>query len=221
LFIFIIAYFIETCCSPTRQYLSDVTDPNGVQGHIHFVRCNPPHISFHVECYHYETVTETTMDSDGKKTTKTREEKRVTHRESQPFVYDCWDDISGELIGVGHLYRLTRVRFNKSFVFADDLTCRAWEEEARMIQDRNRHRDVHMDFWHTLEIPSFTPRMLAINGPQEDVPKCLGLGYYFVLSLFFCGYCYRSWFHSISTKQSYQFVKRIKRNHHHHHHTHF
>jgi len=213
--IFLIAYMIESFCSGTRQYLSDITDPVGIQNHIHRVRSNSPHLRFHVECYHYETITTTSRDSNGNTTTSTRQEKRVTHRESQPFLYDCWDDISGELIGVGAIYRLTRVRFHKKFVFADAQTCQSWENEARAFQDRNRYRDVHMNFWHTLDIPDYIPRMLAIMGAKEDVPKCLGLSYFILWTIILCGYCYRSWFHSISTKQSYEYVKRIQRLHRH------
>jgi len=210
----VVAYFIESGVSPTRQYIWDITNPLGVQHHIHHVRSNSPRLCFHVECYHYHTVTRTVTDSNGKTTSSTHQEKRVTHTESQPFGYDCWDDISGDLIGVGAMYRLTRIRFHKTYVFADEYTRYTWEAEARSIQDRNRFRDTHMDFWHCMDISGHTPRMLAINGNPEDVPKCLGKGFYVLWSFLLCGYCYRSWFHSISTRQTYEFVKRIKRHQH-------
>jgi len=210
--IFWIAYLIETCCSGTRQYLSEISTPTGVHNHIQRVRSNYPILSFHVECYHYETITTSSTDSNGQTTTSSRTEKRVTYRETQHFAYDCWDDISGELLGVGAIYRLTRIRYHKTHVFADENTCRAWEAEAQAIQNRNRHRDTHMSFWHSMEIQDYTPRMLAITGAMEDAPMCLGLGWYVVWSLVMFGYCYRSWFHCISTKQNYEYVKRIKRN---------
>jgi len=212
----ILLYMIESCCSSTRQYLWSVTDPEGIQYHIHRVRSSAPRLCFHVECYHYETYTTTTTDSQGKQTTSTRTEKHVTYRESQPFHYDCWDDISGDLIGVGELYRLTRVRFHKTYVFADEHTREAWEAEARNIQDRNRCRDTHMDFWHCLDIPSYVPRMLAVPGNEPELPRGVGKNWYILSSLLLCGYCYRSWFHSISTRQSYDYVKRIQRHCHHH-----
>jgi len=210
----VVAYYIESACSSTRQYLSGMTNPQGIHGHIHSVRSSPPILCFHVVCYHYETITTVSRDSNGRENVSTRTEKRVTHRESEHFIYDCWDDVSGILIGVGDLYRLTRIRFHKTYVFADEHTQYAWEGQARAIQDRNRCRDTHMDFWHCLDIPGYEHRMLAVNGEKNDLPACLGIGWYSLCSLVFCGYIYRSWFNNISTRQSYEFVKRVKRHHH-------
>eukprot|EP01124_Arcella_intermedia_P024716 TRINITY_DN4239_c0_g1_i3.p2 TRINITY_DN4239_c0_g1~~TRINITY_DN4239_c0_g1_i3.p2 ORF type:complete len:391 (+),score=20.68 TRINITY_DN4239_c0_g1_i3:40-1212(+) len=204
-------YYIEASCSGTRKYLSSMTTPEGIHHYIHRIRSTYPRIRFHVECYHHETRHRTRTDADGKTHHETYTEKVVTHRESEEFFYDIWDDVSGQLVGVGDMYRFTRVRFHKLYVFADEYTRGCWENHVQSIQHRNRHRDSHMDFWSTFDIPDYQDRLLAINGDNTDIPTCLGLGWYALCSIFFVGYIYRSWFHNLSTKQSYDFVKRIRK----------
>jgi hypothetical protein len=210
-------YYIESIVSSTRKYLWTVTNPRGVHEYIRTIKDTPIRIVLHVECYHYETRYHTSTDSEGKTTTTTTTEKVVTYYGTEEFCYDYWDDISGQLLGVGELYRLTRVRFHRRFVFADQETQHAWEHQCRSFQHRHRHRDVEMTFWHTVGIHGYEPRLLAICGDAQDIPQCVGISWYSLCSLLFLGYFYRSWFHTISTRQSYEFIKRLKKHHHHHH----
>jgi len=206
----ILIYWIESfCCSASCKYLNDVVDPEGIQVHINTIKTKSPSIHFTIECYHYETYTTTTTDANGNVTTQTRTERVVTYRETQPFRYSEWDDISGELIGVGAKYRVTKVRFSKKYVFADEHTRNCWEAAYNDIQSRNRHRDVHMDAWHGFSINGYRGRMLAMVNPDEP-PMCLKLVWYVLSSLVLFGYCFRSWFHSISTKQRFKYIKRVK-----------
>jgi len=197
------------CCSASFKYLRGVKDPEGIQVHIQKIKQSSPNIYFTVECYHYETTTTTYTDANGNTQTQTQTERVVTYRETQPFRYNAWDDISGELVGVGLYYRVTKIRFSKIYVFADEHTQLCWSAAARDIQDRNRHRDTHMDFWHGYSINGYKGRKLALADPEKP-PLGLNMSVYVLSSLFLFGYCFRSWFHSISTKQRFQYKKRVQ-----------
>ena len=55
----------------------------------------PPVISFHCECYHYETRTHVRFDKDGNMDTYTTTEKMVTYRETYNMPYYSSRDVSG------------------------------------------------------------------------------------------------------------------------------
>jgi len=205
-----VLYWIESfCCSASFQYLTGVKDEEGLQDHIRKIKSVPPNIFFTIECYHYETHTYTTTDSNGNTSVNTSTQRVVTYRETQPFRYRVWDDLSGELIGVGALYRVTKIRFGKSYVFAEQHTQQCWEAAKNDIQNRNRHRDSHMDFFHGFSLAGYRGRKLSLTDPDYP-PTCLSLAWYCVCSVFFVGYCFRSWFHSISTKQRFMYKKRVQ-----------
>jgi len=205
-------YIIESfACSATCKYLNSTTDLDGIDAHIDKVKNRPPYIYFSVECYHFETTTTTTRDSNGNTTTSTKTERVTTYTETQPFRYDNWDDISGNIIGVGLLYKITKIRFSKTYIFSDSHTQDRWRAEYRDIQDRNRHRDQCMDAWHGFSIKGYKGRVLTLNDP-DNPPPCMALWSYVLCSLSLVGYCYRVWFHSLCTKQRFCYVKRIKCN---------
>jgi len=133
----------------------------------------------------------------------------VTHSETQAFRYNRWDDISGDLVGVGAIYRVTKVKFQMTYVFADQHSQNKWDSEYSNFKARNENRDTHFNAWHTFEIRGFRSRKLALVGIDEP-PCCLNLTWYFITSLILWGYCFRAWFHSISVKQRYKYIKRVK-----------
>jgi hypothetical protein len=160
---FYLSYLIESCCSPTwyslvrpcfdypkslfaSGYLKGTKDTEGIHQHISRIKNVAPNLWFHIQCYHYETRTYTTTDSRGVTTTHTETVRVNTYSETDYFRYDAWDDISGEIKGLSATSEITRVRFSKCFVFADEKTRGKYVAAANSIQSRNRHRDTHMDF---------------------------------------------------------------------------
>jgi hypothetical protein len=58
----------------------------------------PPTLTFHFECYHWETSYFTVRDKYGVSTTKSEEIRVITHQESEVFQYYSWRDISGTFL---------------------------------------------------------------------------------------------------------------------------
>jgi len=201
---FIEAFFVST----TPRYLWNQTDPEGIDVYVDRVKCVPPQVVFHVECYHYETHYRTVTDSNGNTRTESYTEKVVTHRASENLQFSTWNDVSGELKGVGTEYRMTRCRFKKSYMFADERSRDAYEYQWDYFKKTN-NRDTHMDAWIHFHINGYIARKLAIVG-EHEMHCCVHLAWYLVSSLFLGSYIYRSWFQDMSVKQSFEFVKCIK-----------
>jgi hypothetical protein len=207
--VFYLSYMIETGCSPTCGYLGETSGALGIHEHIDRVRAERPSLWFSVECWHNETHTYTKTDSEGRSTTHTETRKVVTYREKSFFNFRQWDDISGDLRGLATIHNVTRLRFSKTYVFADDHTEHAYKHAAHEIQARNRHRDTYMDFSSGMDIRGYVDRMLCVRD-RNRMHCCMNMGCFCLSSWFLCGYCYRSWFDSSTIKQRYKHIKRLQ-----------
>ena len=68
-------YWLKVLCSSTWSYLRNIHSSDFAISHVQRLKSAPPLISWHVRCYHYETVTHTTTDADGHASTYTSEER--------------------------------------------------------------------------------------------------------------------------------------------------
>jgi len=203
-------YYMEALFfSGTPRYLWNQTDPEGIDVYVERVKRSAPEIGFHVECYHHETRHRTVRDSNGNTRTESYTVKVTTYRGSDVLHYSSWDDVSGVLAGVGEEYRMTRCRFSKNYIFADERSRDEYEHQWSHFKNSHRHRDTHMDTWITFHVNGYTGRKLAIVG-ENDVHCCVHLAWYLLSTLLVGSYIYRSWFQNISIKQSFEFMKRIK-----------
>jgi hypothetical protein len=50
-------YWIECLASHTRQFVGNILDTESVHDFVYRVRCSPPALVSHCQCYHYETRT--------------------------------------------------------------------------------------------------------------------------------------------------------------------
>jgi hypothetical protein len=80
-------YLLESLCSKTRRYLSNMLTPQQVQDLIHKLRDTRPVIRWHLECYHYD-YHRVVSEQDGKQVVREVRTKVVTHRASQEYLYD-------------------------------------------------------------------------------------------------------------------------------------
>ena len=71
---------------------------------------SPPRISFHMECYHYETRTET----DSKGNTRTRREKVVTHTAHKNMSAGTWRDESAPISSLFYLQAMMMTRLHSN-----------------------------------------------------------------------------------------------------------
>ena len=88
-----VIYIILEFCSPTCSYLINKQIDQGMYEKMGKLFSTPPVINFYAECYHYETHTYTTRDSEGKTQTHTETRKVVTHTDSYNMPYSGTNSI--------------------------------------------------------------------------------------------------------------------------------
>jgi hypothetical protein len=156
-----IGYIITCFCSPTFSYLKHKHKAQSIHTYMHKLFSTAPEISFHVECYHYVTTYHTSY-SNGRSRRTTRRSKVVTHRETQPFTYYSWRDISGLFILDSHKIirshkkAYIKLELEKNIELNDDITRYDYQRQKDDIYNRNRGRDTHMSFWETREISDYS-----------------------------------------------------------------
>ena len=170
--VFYLVYFILELCSPTSTYLCNKNSDEGMnQKMIRFFR-TPPQIKFYGECYHFETRTETSTDSDGNTTTRTVTEKVVTHSETYYLPYYSVRDVSGLFYlncGKALLENkcYIKLQLRQEINFADVISIMDYENEKTSFNNRNIGRDMYYSFYESRYIPGLTPHNLVRIGQKE------------------------------------------------------
>ena len=142
--IFWIVGLVEYFMSSDAAYLQNLGDLAYLDNFIRDVKADMPTISFHAECYHYETKTRTVTktDSDGniRTETETYREKKVTYRDRMNYQYDNCEDISPiEVSGMGSS-NIVRINSTKSYEFGDTTTSQDFQAKYNAFQAQHRSK---------------------------------------------------------------------------------
>ena len=144
---FYIIYVIFQFHSDTFAYLRHKKNDVNLYNKMKQLFTTPPKIKFVCECYHYETRTYTSYDSDGNESSSTITEKVVTKEEFKFFEYYSSRDVSG-------LFNLNydessvidkcfiKLKLSTQIDFADALTYNDYQREYDELYQRNVGFDV-------------------------------------------------------------------------------
>ena len=111
------------------QYLANLRDVSSSARTVRNLRSTKPVISFHIQCYHYETryrtVSDTKTDANGKTYTETRTEsyqERVnSHRANERYHFDHHEDDSSDNLDGINCEGVTRIRLIKGNILSQHL----------------------------------------------------------------------------------------------------
>ncbi len=109
---------IESCCSSTYSYLSNVESLHDTGTIITNLKMQRPDISFHIQNYHHEW--RKRRVKRGKKWVTKRERVRVnTHAATEPFYFGQWTDTSADPMSISFIteFLITRLNFYKTFSY--------------------------------------------------------------------------------------------------------
>ena len=114
-------FLVEHTYSKEYQYLENLGNVSNSANIVRNLRSSDPVITFHVQCYHYETryrtVTDYHTDDDGNTRTETRiesyEERVNTHSANEIYHYDHHEDISSDNLDGINSEGVTRIRLTK------------------------------------------------------------------------------------------------------------
>ena len=180
-------YIILEFCSPTSKYLCNKTSDQGIYQKMGAHFRTPPVITFHCECYHYETRTHYRTNSDGRREYYTTRERVTTYRETYSLPYYSERDVSGlfylncEKAYVEKKYYI-KLELKEEINFADAISIYDYEEAKSAFWRRNRFRDVHFDFNENRSIPGMNHHNLVKLTTEEP---CMVNYFWFFLGTMF------------------------------------
>ena len=203
-------YLIMEFLSPTCRYLIHKRSSEGIKAKMGELFKARPSIKFYAECYHYRTVHYTEKDSEGNEVEKTRQEKVVTHRETEYFDYYSVRDISGLLnlnCDKAQIKRkcYIKLELKEEMNFADSISVADYEWQKDEFKSRNRSRDEYMDFSESWTLPGITHHNLIKIGDYE--PCTVNCFWYILFTLFTLAQIYKWHVASFCIYQNYKIRK--------------
>ena len=207
-----LVYIILEFCSPTSKYLCNKTSDQGIYQKMGAHFQTPPVITFHCECYHYETRIHYRTNSDGKRESYTTTERVTTYRETYNLPYYSERDVSG-------LFYLNcdKAMVEKKFYiklelveeinFADAISIYDYEESKAAFWRRNRFRDVHFDFIESRTIPGMKHHNLVKLTTEE--PWMVNYFWFFLGTVFMFAEFLRMYIDSCCVYQKFKVRKLV------------
>jgi hypothetical protein len=188
---FYIAYIITAFCSPTFSYLFNKHKADSIHDYMKGMFYTAPKLTWHIECYHYETRVHHHKNSDGSTSTTHERVKIVTHTASEDFHYYSWRDISGLFLLDSHkVFRsqkkiYIKLELDHDVDLADDITKYDYQRQKDDFYSRHRWRDVHVDLSERRHIPGLNQfNMVRISNVHPPcVNKWMYLLFVFILPL--------------------------------------
>jgi hypothetical protein len=174
---------IEICASSSATYIQNVLQDDSAYQHVENVRKAAPSIRWRIQCYHYRTEAyiTTQMDGAGNKQIQNhnRQVRHNTHSAWAIYTPYYWEDISSPFPDIGSA-SLTRLTFEREFVFADDESRSHFRSAKQQFIHSNR-KDAHYEFTEVLDTPGFQRKVLACKDSAE-VPWWLSSWCYYIAS---------------------------------------
>ncbi len=229
LVIMYLIYFIEALFAPTLRYLWNLNQVEDIVSYINRLKNYSPQISFHCECYHYETKTrwvteyyteyeqvydhhsqryESKPVQKSRQVQETYEEKVVSYRDSENFTFSRFKDVSGNISNDIYKFQATKVDFSKYWQAGDTATTNAYQLKKNNFQSRNRHRDRYFDFYESFNLKNFKSKALSIVDLKK---KSIFMHWmiYLLCSIFAFSWVYRKWLEGETVKGNFEFRKII------------
>ena len=156
---------VESFSSLELDYLRNIVEDETVWGYIQRMREVPPKIDMMVKCYHNETITRLVSYTDANGNQQSRYEnyivKEVTFVDHDEFSFGSWVDVSTREMPALGTVALARIKIDPSILFGDQETADDYERQVAEMLERNRHRDVFIDYSCSKEIPGMKKRISA------------------------------------------------------------
>ena len=205
-------YLILELCSPTGKYLCNKSSDEGMYQKLLVYFRTPPRISFHCECYHYETTTHTRTDSEGNTETYTTTEKVTTHTETYHMPYYSVRDVSGLFYlncDMAEALKKTyiKLKLGEEINFADAISYMDYKIERENFDARNRDRDEFYDSHESRSIPGIIHHNLVKIGKKD--PCSVNYFFFFLSTLLTFAEFYKAYVNSFCITQKYKIRKII------------
>ena len=207
-------YVMNSCiCSSTHRFLVRKMDTESCMQFIEKMKSAEPIITFHIECYHYETRYRTVTDSNGNSRRESYQEKVTTHRAEEVYQYRTCRELSefDEISGFNG-FKFTRLECRKDWQCANQVTQNDFDYKKDAFYVRNS-RDTHQSKYETMELPGFPNtiknRKEMLIESQPGSSKYISGNWYMLFMLLGCSACYRLHFNTMTQRKKHTFIKEI------------
>ena len=206
------AFMIESWFSSERQYIRNLSPLTSATERIESIRNMQPNVSMNAECYHFELRTRTVYYTDANGNSQSRletyQEKVVTAHIIEPFLFTHWYDLSQSTLTDVRKVGITKIKMELSVQFGDQTTAEDFQEQYERFQDKNRFRDVYVDFFILSTVKGFEKRLAAYTDAGNK-PGWISSVWYWLATAFCLGWPYRIMFNRTCGKTEYSVVKFI------------
>lgn len=188
------------CSSKTYKYLSQLKNAPSIHKYMEKLFYTGPVIKMTCISFHYDY-----SHSNKGRTTRHR---RTTHTDEEYFKICSWRDNSGLFnVEQNSKKNYLRMKIDLDVEFADQITKYDYFRLKENMIQRNRYRDMCMDYVEEIDLKGGYERFNLIRlGSQE----CLISKFWFILfSIIPCLQCYKSFFNSRCAEQKFILKKII------------
>ena len=204
-----LVHWIVFACSDTCKFLQKLRPDVNPYELTYQCQKTPAHTKWHIVCYHYETRTRTTTDSQGNTRTETYTEKVITHTASHVVRFEEQYDASPILSGLER-FRMTRIYNKVKIAFVSEGVQEQFESMRRQwIHEHNR--DVHHDFSEKHKLPGLISHVLTFNGKRKKFPRLLNCAVFTVLCVVTLDWVVMFWLMRHSARLDYTYLKVVHR----------
>ncbi|XP_031552555.1 uncharacterized protein LOC116289751 [Actinia tenebrosa] len=207
-----IVVLIESIFSHELDYIKNIMEDETAWSYIQRMQQVAPVITMKVECYHWETRTRVVYYTDANGNTQSRtetyQERVVTFVDVDTFSYGSWVDASKNEMPALSTVALTRLKIDLHILFGDDETADEYRRQKEAMLERNEHRDDHMDFSYSEEVPGLAKRISAYVDLRLK-PWWIRQRYFWLATLLFMTWPYRWLFRAKTAKNYYDLKKKI------------
>lgn len=207
-----IIYIITEFLSPTFSYLRHQKVGDKMYEKMRDLFSTAPTITFTAQCYHYETRHYTSKDANGRVQHRTERVRVDTHFDKMLMPYYSSRDVSGLFLldidrANANSKAFIKLHLQKEINFADPISYSDYLFHKEAFWQRNRYRDVHMDFHEFRDIPGFHTHNLVQIGDYH--PAGVSVCMYVLWTLIpFCQF-YKRYVDSFCVFQNYKIRKLV------------
>jgi hypothetical protein len=205
-----VAVLVESCMCAERKYIANLSSVASAAERIDQIKNVQPYVSFSAECYHFELRTKTLVFPDLEGNVSTAEvicnEKVVTARINEPFIFRFWQDHSQAALINIHKKKIMKIKMELQILLGDVETAKDFDERYFKFKEENKNRDLFVNFSVSRTVTGFSKRIAAYVDANAEVWWIKS--WCFWLSTLLClGWIYRLVFKYSTEKTTYAVTK--------------
>lgn len=208
-------YFVEVLWSSTQKYLSNIHEVESVMTYIKHVKNAAPRIGYGMTCSHMEVREDKYPVWDARGAVVNEPEINMvpvtTWEGTQSFIYDRFEDTSGDLEWLQPRYAVITLKLTKATYpeFLDAHTKELYKSRKAAFVEKNLWRDRMYSTCDLVQIDGFQDVIIAVRDMKEK-PWWLSLKAFYIFSSVGLSWPYRMYLRFRSLETTFRIRKAVK-----------